>query len=84
MSSSRASLVIIVLFISKSSCFEKAYNNISAAFINVISNAHEVIRLYQRKAPGSENWTQKESEFTYPMLTGLLVRNVTDPFTYCF
>ncbi len=47
--------------------------------MNVISYPQQVIRLYEGKAPGSENRTQKESEFTHPMLTGLLVRNVTDP-----
>ncbi len=52
---------------------------ISLILAFTISNAQDVVRLYKTKAPGSENWTQKESEFTYPMLNGLLVRNVTDP-----
>ena len=47
--------------------------------IHTISYAQQVLRLYEGKAPGSENWKQKETEFTHPMLTGKLVRNVTDP-----
>lgn len=49
------------------------------SFISVSANSQQVIRLYEGKAPGSENWTQKESEFTHPLLKGLLIRNVTDP-----
>lgn len=47
--------------------------------IHAISYAQHVLRLYEGKAPGSENWKQIETEFTHPMLTGKLVRNVTDP-----
>lgn len=47
--------------------------------ISIGASARQVIRLYEGKAPGSENWTQEESEFTHPMMNGLLVRNVTDP-----
>lgn len=49
------------------------------SFVSVMVNAQQVVRLYEGKAPGSENWTQKESEFTHPMLDGLLIRNVVDP-----
>ena len=43
------------------------------------ARTQQVIRLYKEKAPGSENWTQKESEFTSPPFVGLMVRNVVDP-----
>lgn len=43
------------------------------------SFSQKVIRLYDGIAPGSETWTQKESEFTHPLMTGLMVRNVVDP-----
>lgn len=46
---------------------------------NIRANAQQIIRLYEGKAPGSESWTQKESEFTHPMIDGLLVRNIVDP-----
>jgi acetyl esterase/lipase len=50
-----------------------------ALSIAFAANAQQVIRLYPGKAPGSEDWTQKESEFTHPQMTGLMVRNVVDP-----
>jgi acetyl esterase/lipase len=53
-----------------------------AVFLSILflqADAQKVIRLYEGKAPGSEDWTQKESEFTSPPFVGLMVRNVVDP-----
>lgn len=52
---------------------------ILCVIISVGASAQQVIRLYEGKAPGSENWTQEESEFTHPMIHGRAIRNVTDP-----
>ncbi len=41
--------------------------------------SQNVIRLYDGKAPGSENWTQKEIEWEGAPFTGKMIRNVVDP-----
>lgn len=40
---------------------------------------NEIIRLYQSKAPGSENWTQKETEITDLFGNERYIMNVVDP-----
>jgi len=44
---------------------------------NVFSQ--KVVRLYEGKAPGSEDWDYREIEYTNPMDKGLMIRNVVDP-----
>jgi len=41
--------------------------------------SQQIVRLYEGKAPGSEDWNHKEIEWTSPMMTGLMIRNVVDP-----
>ncbi len=41
--------------------------------------AQETIKLYQGKAPGSENWTQKEAQMYSDLFKTEVVYNVTDP-----
>jgi acetyl esterase/lipase len=38
-----------------------------------------VARLYEGKAPGSEDWNYSEIEFSSPMMAGKMIRNVVDP-----
>lgn len=45
----------------------------------MLANAQESIRLYQGKAPGSENWTQKEAQMYSDLFKTEVVYNVTDP-----
>lgn len=42
-------------------------------------NAQETIKLYQGKAPGSENWTQTEAQMYSDLFKTEVVYNVTDP-----
>lgn len=41
--------------------------------------SQKIYRLYDGKAPGSEDWNYKEIEWTSPMMPGLMIRNVVDP-----
>lgn len=41
--------------------------------------SQNVVRLYDGRAPGSENWTQKEIEWEGAPYTGKMIRNVVDP-----
>lgn len=41
--------------------------------------AQETVKLYAGKAPGSENWTQKEAEMYSDLFKTEVVYNVTDP-----
>lgn len=43
------------------------------------ANAQQIIRLYEGKAPGSENWTWTEKETSKNSFNTHLVYNVTDP-----
>jgi acetyl esterase/lipase len=43
------------------------------------SFSQSVVRLYDGKAPGSEEWNYKEIEFTSPIMAGKMIRNVVDP-----
>jgi acetyl esterase/lipase len=43
------------------------------------SFSQKTLRLYEGKAPGSEDWNYKEIEFTAPGGSGKMVRNVVDP-----
>lgn len=45
----------------------------------ILANAQEVIKLYTGKAPGSENWTQKEAQMYSDLFKTEVVYNVTDP-----
>jgi len=45
----------------------------------IFANAQESVRLYQGKAPGSENWTQKEAQMYSDLFKTEVVYNVTDP-----
>lgn len=42
-------------------------------------NAQELVRLYDGKAPGSEDCNYKEIEFKFPGETKRMIRNVVDP-----
>ncbi len=44
-----------------------------------MANAQESVKLYQGKAPGSENWTQKEAQMYSDLFKTEVVYNVTDP-----
>jgi len=46
--------------------------------INSSTNAQETIRLWEGKAPGSENWTHQEKISSFPG-GGTIVQNVVDP-----
>jgi len=48
-------------------------------FLSISANAQETIKLYEGKAPGSENWTQKEAEMYSDLFKTEVVYNVTDP-----
>jgi acetyl esterase/lipase len=55
---------------------------LSAAFISFIGLtgfSQKVVRLFEGKAPGSEDWNYSEIEYVNPMNKGLMVRNVVDP-----
>lgn len=41
--------------------------------------SQRIFRLYEGKAPGSEDWNYKEIEWTSPMMPGKMIRNVVDP-----
>ncbi|WP_296146570.1 alpha/beta hydrolase [uncultured Flavobacterium sp.] len=45
----------------------------------IMANAQESVKLYQGKAPGSENWTQKEAQMYSDLFKTEVVYNVTDP-----
>ena len=45
----------------------------------ILANAQETVKLYQGKAPGSENWTQKEAQMYSDLFKTEVVYNVTDP-----
>jgi len=45
----------------------------------MLANAQESVKLYQGKAPGSENWTQKEAQMYSDLFKTEVVYNVTDP-----
>lgn len=45
----------------------------------MLANAQETVKLYQGKAPGSENWTQKEAQMYSDLFKTEVVYNVTDP-----
>ncbi|MDX8341169.1 alpha/beta hydrolase [Draconibacterium sp. IB214405] len=42
-------------------------------------NAQKVVRLYEGKAPGSEDWNYAEVEFANPGTETKMIRNVVDP-----
>lgn len=41
--------------------------------------SQKIVRLYEGKAPGSEDWNHKEIEWSSPMMSGRMIRNVVDP-----
>ena len=45
----------------------------------ILANAQETVKLYQGKAPGSENWTQKEAQMYSDLFKTEVVYNVTNP-----
>lgn len=45
----------------------------------MLANAQETVKLYQGKAPGSENWTQKEAQMYSDLFKTEVVYNVTNP-----
>lgn len=45
----------------------------------MLANAQETVKLYQGRAPGSENWTQKEAQMYSDLFKTEVVYNVTDP-----
>ena len=45
----------------------------------MVTNAQDPVKLYQGKAPGSENWTQKEAQMYSDLFKTEVVYNVTDP-----
>ena len=45
----------------------------------VLANAQKVISLYNGKAPGSENWDWKETQFIADPATGTIVMDVANP-----
>lgn len=45
----------------------------------MLANAQETVKLYQGKAPGSENWTQKEAQMYSDLFKTEVVYSVTDP-----
>lgn len=45
----------------------------------MLANAQETVKLYQGKALGSENWTQKEAQMYSDLFKTEVVYNVTDP-----
>lgn len=45
----------------------------------MMANAQESVKLYQGKAPGSENWTQKEAQMYSDLFKTEVVYNVNDP-----
>lgn len=47
--------------------------------VSTASKAQETIKLYQGKAPGSENWTQQEAQMYSDLFKTEVVYNVTDP-----
>ncbi|MBF4484913.1 alpha/beta hydrolase [Flavobacterium sp. CSZ] len=52
------------------------------AFLMLVSTtakAQETVKLYAGKAPGSENWTQKEAQMYSDLFKTEVVYNVTDP-----
>ena len=42
-------------------------------------NAQKTVRLYEGKAPGSEDWNYEEVEFANPGTETKMIRNVVDP-----
>lgn len=53
-----------------------------SAFFTLLASgvkAQETIKLYQGKAPGSENWTQTEAQMYSDLFKTEVVYNVTDP-----
>ncbi|MCI9844721.1 alpha/beta hydrolase [Flavobacterium pectinovorum] len=48
-------------------------------FLSISVNAQQTIKLYQGKAPGSENWTQKEAQMYSDLFKTEVVYNVSDP-----
>jgi len=45
----------------------------------MMASAQESVKLYKGKAPGSENWTQKEAQMYSDLFKTEVVYNVTDP-----
>jgi len=45
----------------------------------MVANSQETVKLYSGKAPGSENWTQKEAQMYSDLFKTEVVYNVTDP-----
>jgi hypothetical protein len=56
-----------------------SYLIIIMTFLSCNSFSQQIFRLYEGKAPGSEGWNYKEKEWTTPMMTGRMIRNVVDP-----
>lgn len=52
---------------------------LSIVFIHSGAFSQKIIRLYEGKAPGSEDWNYKEIEWTSPVMPGQMIRNVVDP-----
>lgn len=46
---------------------------------SITAKAQETVKLYSGKAPGSENWTQKEAQMYSDLFKTEVVYNVTDP-----
>lgn len=55
-----------------------------ALFFGQISNAQQVIRLYEGRAPGSETWTWTEKENNQNLFNTRVVYNVSDPTLTAF
>ncbi len=47
--------------------------------LNTGGFSQKLVRLYDGKAPGSEDWNYDEIEFSSPMMAGRMIRNVVDP-----
>jgi acetyl esterase/lipase len=56
-----------------------AYLIIVMTFLSCDGFSQQIFRLYDGKAPGSEDWNYKEIEWSSPMMKGRMIRNVVDP-----
>lgn len=52
---------------------------ICSTLLLAVSYSQKVLRLYEGKAPGSEDWNYNEIEFSFPGSSGKMIRNVVDP-----
>jgi acetyl esterase/lipase len=72
-----AVLVVVILLLGKGAPGKDKKEETAVGKIVPTSGAPQVIRLWPGRAPGSENWTQKETEIDTK--DERLVRNVVDP-----